>query len=372
MSRLEQIVDLEKRVGQEAEKTNHPATGRSRHRLIRRDEGKRKGEPKTQLPTEATEAISVCKTLAGRFGLPTGDKKVEPALSLPKNYIPGPTIEEHWLPLAGSRMRYLKAGSGPALIMVHGLLAYSFSWRFTIPVVAQHATVYAMDNLGAGLSPSPAGMDCGMRATAERLLQFVDALGIAEFDLLGTSHGGAVAMLAAALCAERHDPRLKRLILVAPVNPWSPHGKRLAPFVGTRAGSFLFRHTIARWRFLDYLWLRRLFEDGAKIPPDSLEGYRRPVRENRAFEHALRIVSTWTADLAELEQALPRICNYPTLLIWGTRDRAVHFRSAERLRRNFCTAHLIAFDGVGHLPYEEAPQDFNTALVDYLYRERQA
>lgn len=164
-------------------------------------------------------------------------------------------------------MRYLKAGSGPALIMVHGLLAYSFSWRFTIPVVAQHATVYAMDNLGAGLSPSPAGMDCGMRATAERLLQFVDALGIAEFDLLGTSHGGAVAMLAAALCAERHDPRLKRLILVAPVNPWSPHGKRLAPFVGTRAGSFLFRHTIARWRFLDYLWLRRLFEDGAKIPP---------------------------------------------------------------------------------------------------------
>jgi pimeloyl-ACP methyl ester carboxylesterase len=303
--------------------------------------------------------------------LPTEEKKVEPALTPPKS-ISGPTIEEHWLPLAGGRMRYLKSGSGPALILVHGLLAYSFSWRFTIPVLAEHATVYAIDSLGAGFSSSPPGMDCTMHATAERLLQFVDALGIAEFDLLGTSHGGAVAMLAAALCAERHDPRLKRLILVAPVNPWSPHGKRLAPFVGTPSGSFLFRRTIARWRFLDYLWLRRLFGDGAKIPPDSLEGYRRPVRENRAFEHAMRIVSTWTADLAELERALPTIRDYPTLLIWGTRDRAVHFRSAERLRRNFRDVRLIAFDGIGHVPYEEAPEEFNRVLIDFLDHEKRA
>jgi pimeloyl-ACP methyl ester carboxylesterase len=309
--------------------------------------------------------------------LPTEERKVETILASPQSHISaptvsGPTIEEHWLPLAGGRMRYLKAGSGPVLILVHGLLAYSFSWRFTISALAQHATVYAMDSLGAGLSSGPTGMDCCMRATAERLLQFVDALGIGEFDLLGTSHGGAVAMFAAAMCAERHDPRLKRLILVAPVNPWSPHGKRLAPFVGSPFGSRLFRRTIGRWRFLDYLWLRRLFGDGAKIPPDSLAGYRMPVRENHAFEHAIRIVSTWTADLSELEQALPKIRNYPTLLIWGKRDRAVQFGSAERLRHNFGDARLVAFDGVGHLPYEEAPLEFNRALIDYLYREKQA
>ena len=302
--------------------------------------------------------------------MPTEEKKVELGISEARN-LSGPAIEEHWLPLAGGRMRYLKAGSGPALILVHGLLAYSFSWRFTIPVLAEHATVYAVDNLGAGLSVSPPGMDCSMRATAERLLQFTDALGLAYFDLLGTSHGGAVAMFAAALCAERHDPRLRRLVLVAPVNPWSPHGKRLAPFVGSPMGSILFRRTIGRWHFLDYLWLRRLFGNGSKIPPDSLEGYRMPVRENQAFEHAIRIVSTWTADLAALERALPGIGNYPTLLVWGTRDRAVHFGSAGPLRANFRDARLVAFDGIGHLPYEEAPQEFNRALIDYLYRERQ-
>ena len=275
-------------------------------------------------------------------------------------------IEEHWIELAGGRMRYLKAGSGRALIMVHGLLAYSFSWRFTIPALAPYATVYAIDNLGSGLSVGPEGMDCSMRATAERVLQFVDSLGIGEFDLLGTSHGGAVAILTAALCAERGDSRLQRLILVAPVNPWSPHGKNLAPFIATPLGSTLFRNTVERWRSLDYLWLRRLFRDGTKIPPDSLAGYRMPVLKNHGFRHATNIVKSWTADLAELEAALPKIRDYPTLLVWGKEDRAVQFQSAERLRQNFHDVRLVAFEGVGHLPYEEVPDEFNRALIEFL------
>ncbi|MBI1740022.1 MAG: alpha/beta fold hydrolase [Acidobacteriales bacterium] len=277
-----------------------------------------------------------------------------------------PAWDERWLDLAGGRMRYLQAGSGRALILVHGLMGYSFSWRFTIPALAPHATVYAMDNLGAGLSTAPAGMDCTVRGAAGRVLQFADALGITDFDLLGTSHGGAIAMMAAALAASTPDTRLKRLVLVAPVNPWSRHGRWLAPFVGGDFGSVLFRHTIERWRVLDYLWLRRLFGDGAKIPPDSLEGYRLPVRQNQAFHHAQRIVRTWKADLAELEQILPRIRDYPTLLMWGTRDRAVSFRSAELLGQNFRKSRLVAFQGIGHLPYEEAPEEFNRALIDFL------
>ena len=283
----------------------------------------------------------------------------------------GVAVEERWLELADGRMRYFKAASGPALILIHGLIGYSFSWRFTIPALAPHATVYAIDNLGAGLSIANEGMDCTVRATAERVLQFADALGIRDFDLLGTSRGGGVAIMVAAICVERKleqmsHSRLQRLILVAPVNPWSPHGKRLAPFLGSAFGSMLFRNTIERWRSLDYLWLRRLFGDGSKIPPDSLEGYRIPVLKNHSFRHALRIVRNWTADLAELETALPKIRDYPTLLMWGTKDRAVDFHSAEPLRRNFRDVRLMAFEGVGHLPYEEAPEDFNRALVDFL------
>ena len=276
-------------------------------------------------------------------------------------------IEEHWVELAGGRMRYLKAGSGRPLILVHGLLAYSFSWRFSMAALARHATVARRHRQsGSGLSVGPAGMDCSMRATAERLLQFVDALGIREFDLLGTSHGGGVAIMAAALSVERRDSRLKRLVLVAPVNPWSPHGKRLAPFVVSPLGAILFRYTIERWRPLDYLWLRRLFNDGAKIPPDSLAGYRMPVIKNHGFRHASNILKTWTADLAALEKALPTIRDYPTLIVWGKQDRAVHFQSAEPLRRNFRNVQLVAFDGIGHLPYEEGPDEFNRVVIEFL------
>jgi pimeloyl-ACP methyl ester carboxylesterase len=290
----------------------------------------------------------------------------------------GFAIEEHWLELPDGRMRYLKAGSGPTLILIHGLMGYSFSWRFTIPALAAHATVYAIDNLGAGLSTATDGLDCTTRATAERVLQFADAAGIADFDLLGTSHGGGVAIMVAAVCAkrsaersgerdaERKSSRLQRLVLVAPVNPWSRHGRRLAPFVGSGLGSMIFRHTFARWRSLQDFGLRRMFGDTSKIPPDSLDGYFMPVLKNRVFHHGLRVVKSWTADLAELESVLPTIRDYPTLLIWGTNDRAVYFQSAEPLRRNFRDARLVALEGVGHLPYEEAPEDFNRALVDFL------
>lgn len=263
-------------------------------------------------------------------------------------------------------MRYLKAGSGPALILVHGLMGYAFSWRFTIPALAPHATVYAIDNLGAGFSPIAEGMDCTLRATAERVLQFADLLGISSFDLLGTSHGGGVAMIAAALCAERKDPRIRRLILVAPINPWSPHGRWLAPFFSRPFGSFVFRNTIERWRILDHLWLRRLFGDGAKIPPDSLEGYRMPMRKNKAFLYGRRVIRTWLEDLHELEIVLPKISHYSTLLNWGSRDRAVSVESAQPLRKNFLDSRLVIFDGVGHLPYEEAPDLFNQLLIEFL------
>src|SRR5277367_6661307 len=126
-------------------------------------------------------------------------------------------VEECWMELDGARMRYLRAGSGPPLILLHGLLGYSFSWRYTLPALAPYATVYAPDLLGAGFSDRPRGIDHSMRATARRVLRFVEKLGITSFDLLGTSRGGAVAMAAAAECASGNGfASLRRLVLVCP------------------------------------------------------------------------------------------------------------------------------------------------------------
>lgn len=268
----------------------------------------------------------------------------------------------------GARMRYLQAGSGPPLILLHGLLAYSFSWRFTIPALAAYATVYAPDMLGAGFSDRPPNIDHSTRATALRVLRFADNLGLTTFDLLGTSRGGAVAMFAAAesITSNSGSPRVRKLILVAPVNPFSPHGTRLAPFFGTAFGAALFRWGTARMPFLFPYFHSRLYADSSNIPADSLEGYKAPLAIPGLFEHALSIVKTWTADLRELKALLPKLAPIPTLLMWGSNDPAVYVSSLKSLARYFPNSKAVVFPGIGHLPYEECPDDFNRELIEFL------
>jgi pimeloyl-ACP methyl ester carboxylesterase len=277
-------------------------------------------------------------------------------------------VEELFATVDGARMRYLCAGSGPPLILLHGLMGYSFSWRFTIPALSRHATVYAVDSIGTGFSDRPANLDCSLRSSAERLLKFIQAVGVTSFDLLGTSYGGAVAMMAASMCAQRSDLHLRRLILVAPVNPWSAHGRRLAPFLGSELGSALFLRSVDHMLWTSPFWLARLFGDSKKIPPGTLEGYAAPVSIPGSFEYAVGIVRHWNNSLQQLEEILPQIGHLPTLLIWGSADAAVHAHSAEKLRQYFKHGQLVVYPGVGHLPYEEVPDQFNATLTEFLAR----
>ena len=265
-------------------------------------------------------------------------------------------------------MRYLRAGSGPPLILLHGLMGYSFSWRYTLPALSPFRTCYAPDMLGAGFSDRPQ-VDHSMGATASRLLQFAEGLRLESFDLLGTSRGGAVAMSAAAECVKRGKPHIRSLILVAPVNPYSAHGRRLAPFCGSRLGSGIARVVLERMPFLYPFIHGRLYGDRSYIPAGTLEGYKAPLAIPGLFEHAICIASTWTADLRELEALLPAISSIRTMLMWGTKDPAVYFSSMERLARYFPGAEKVAFQGIGHLPYEECPEEFNRALISFLERQ---
>lgn len=277
----------------------------------------------------------------------------------------GEGIQECWMDFDGARMRYLRAGSGPPLILLHGLMGYSFSWRFAMPALAPLRTCYAPDMLGAGFSDRPK-IDHSMRATALRVGKFAESLGLDSFDLLGTSRGGAVAMCVAADCLQRRRPRVRSLILVAPVNPYSPHGRWLAPLCGTPFGSAIARMVLESFPSLYPYWHGRMFADHKKIPPDSLEGYKAPLAIPGLFEHGLSIVKTWSADLGELEDLLPKLSSLPTLLMWGTDDAAVDFSSMEQLERHFPNAEKVVFRGVGHLPYEESAEEFNRALIGFF------
>ena len=83
----------------------------------------------------------------------------------------------------------------------------------------------------------------------------------------------------------------------------------------------------------------------------------------------LDIVRTWTTDLRELEAILPKLTGIPTLLMWGSKDTAVYASSAKPLAKYFPNSQQIVLPGVGHLPYEECPEEFNRALIAFLNRK---
>jgi pimeloyl-ACP methyl ester carboxylesterase len=259
------------------------------------------------------------------------------------------------------------AGSGPPLVLLHGLLGYSFSWRFALPALAKMATVYAVDMPGAGFSDRPPNPICTFRACAERLLRFLDAAGVDSCDLLGTSHGGAVAMMAAALAPER----VRSMILVAPVNPWSAHGRRLTPFLSSAPVSWLLLQLDPGLGIVHDALVRRLYADPRRMRPGTLAGYSAAVKVPGTLKYGLAVVKTWNRDLADLHESLPRIANIPSLLLWGSRDTAVSPSSAERLRQEFKHCELEIFDGIGHLPYEEIPERFNSSVIEFLSRNSQ-
>jgi pimeloyl-ACP methyl ester carboxylesterase len=271
-------------------------------------------------------------------------------------------VEDLSVPLDGAKVRFLQAGSGPSLLLVHGLLGYSFSWRYTIPALAGQATVFAPDLPGAGFSPGLPLMDCCLPACAARLLRFMDAAGIDECDIMGTSHGGAVAMQAAAMSPQR----VRRLILVAPTNPWSAHGRILAGFLSSSGVAPALVKLAPRLRILQEFYFRRLFADPRRIRPGTLPGYMEPVLEPGALEYAVAKLRSWNRDLRDLASVLPRISRIPTLLIWGSRDAAVDPASAAQLRNHFRDCRLLMMEGIGHLPYEEAPDEFNRAVAEFL------
>jgi pimeloyl-ACP methyl ester carboxylesterase len=261
----------------------------------------------------------------------------------------------------GMRVHYRRAGSGPSLVLLHGLVGSAANWNPNIEFLSQNATVYAIDLFNMGESERVLGLDAGLEATADRVAACLDALGLADADVAGHSHGGAIAMMLAA----RHPERVRRLVLFAPANPFCDLGRQLIGFYRTRLGGWFARRIPALPRSLHATALSRMYGDPNRVVEGTLDGYTKGLNSG-TVEHVLQIVRGWTEDMSDLRRELGKLAAMPTLLIWGDRDRAVGLASAERLREMLPLASLMVLPGVGHLPFSEQPEICNPAVRDWL------
>ncbi len=281
-----------------------------------------------------------------------------------------PGTEECSVTLDGVRWRYLHAGSGPPLLLIHGFMAYSFSWRFNMEALSRHFSVYALDLPGCGFSQRTDIPQCSLASDAEGVLRFMEHFGMEQADVLGTSRGGGLAIVLAALAAQRSKQDLiRRLLLVCPINPWSSHGRLLTRLLATALGGFAVTRILPRLPGVLLRYLRKLYGDPRRIAPGTIEGYTAGLDVPGSFEHILRIVRSWHCDLALIDESLPAISELPTLLLWGSRDTAVYPSSADALQQRLKNGALVMLDGVGHVSYEEVPDEFNRVICDFLLRD---
>jgi pimeloyl-ACP methyl ester carboxylesterase len=275
-------------------------------------------------------------------------------------------IEKQWVQVEGHQMHCLKAGAGPELILLHGLLGTASTWELTIPGLAEESTIYAVDALGIGESERVPGIDPTLEAQASRIVKFMDAAAIRCSDFLATSHGGAVALTLAA----KYPSRVRNLLLHAPANPFSHLADPLVRFYLSGLGTWFAQRVASLPEPMQALALGRMYGDPTQLRDGSLAKYINSLRVPGTVAYVLSILKTWFDDMAKLELALQHVRQFPTLLLWGDRDRAVSLESARELRRCFERVELVELPGTGHLPYEECPETLARLVNSFLARMR--
>jgi pimeloyl-ACP methyl ester carboxylesterase len=211
-----------------------------------------------------------------------------------------------------------------------------------------------------GKSGRKADVDAGLVASAERILAFMDSLGIGTADIAGHSHGGAVAMM----LAQRHPKRVKNLVLFAPANPFSESRRRLIRFYNSRAGNFFARLIPRMPRFVHDAAHRRMYCDQNKVTRRALDGYSRGLSPE-SVEHLLAIVRNWWPDMAMLRQGMGVLRGISTLIVWGDRDPVVELESGRYLAVAI-GAEFKVLKRTGHLPFQEKAEECNELVGNWL------
>ena len=255
----------------------------------------------------------------------------------------------------GVRIAYEVMGSGPGVVLAHGLGYARWGWEPVAGPLAEDFSVVLFDNRGIGESEVPAGPYTA-RAMAEDLIAVLDAAGCPHAHVVGTSLGGMVAQEVALAWPERVD----RLVLACT----TPGGAGAFPLPEATVRLMMEAPSMPAEQAL------RRFVENALAPETS-------VRRPELVEHivARRLESPpdrngWQSQAAAgtTFDAFDRLGDIraPTLVLHGTADRVVDPRNAQVLAERISGARLELLPGAGHLFFWEQPQWFLRLVREFL------
>jgi pimeloyl-ACP methyl ester carboxylesterase len=288
--------------------------------------------------------------------------------------VPLPTLEpqfEEWqIVLHGRRVIYRVAGSGPPVVLIHGMLNSSSHWQAVAQGLAHDHTVIAPDLIGHGDSAAPRG-DYSLGAHAASIRDLLAAIGIERASIVGHSLGGGVAMQ----FFYQFPQRVQRLALISS----GGLGRQVSPMLRTAAlpgMSSLLSLTIHP-RLLGALRGSgtRLRERGigAGVYLQAIARALRPLENSdarQAFLHTLRAVIDTHGQRVSATDRLGLLETIPTLIVWGERDRTIPIEHGRRAHAAIPNSVFKTIPGAAHFPHLEDPQALSELLGAFLSETR--
>jgi pimeloyl-ACP methyl ester carboxylesterase len=275
------------------------------------------------------------------------------------------TFERQEIELHGQRVSYRTAGSGPALLLLHGIANSSDTWSRVAPLLSKHFNVIAPDLLGHGESATPRG-DYSLGAHASGARDVVTALGHERVTVVGHSLGGGIAMQFAYQFPERTE----RLALV------SSGGLGRDVHLLLRAASLPGADYV-----LPALTSPQLVGLGREVggllarvglrPGGDVGVLARGFAEldnagsRQAFLQTLRSVVEPGGQRVSANNRLALAAHLPTLIVWGGHDSIIPVAHGEAAHEAMPGSRFEVFEDAGHMPQEDHPHRFAAVLTAF-------
>jgi pimeloyl-ACP methyl ester carboxylesterase len=279
-----------------------------------------------------------------------------------------PLLRVHEVRLPGRRISTLTMGSGPDVLLLHGLGGAKSSFFDAAAALSQRYRVHALDLPGFGASSKPATAPYTARYFAETVHATMDALGISRAHVAGNSMGGRVAIELGLL----HPERVRALVLLCPAvafvkRAYHPIVRLMRPELG------LLPHRFARRQLEERFW--SLFADRDSVDP-SMADIVIDEFERIYASAGGRIAFLASARNIYLEEPFGRNGFYgrlsqlepPAMFVWGTHDRVIPPAFASHVERWLPSAEQVVLAGCGHVPQVERAAECSELLEGFFER----
>jgi len=263
----------------------------------------------------------------------------------------------------GNRLAYVRGGAGEPLILVHGITTSSFIWDNLLPILGVRHDVVAIDLLGTGDSDRPVPADCSLAAHADRLMSFIDKLGLGRVHLVGHDIGGGIAQIISV----RNPDRIATLALVNSVGydywPVQPIVAFRTPILRQLAMASL---DIGMLRLV----IRRAVFHRERITPEIFDRIRNEIavpKSRRAFLNSTRCLNN--SDLTVIADDLKKL-PMPVLIVRGERDVYLSPEIGDRLHREIPASKLVKVPDSGHYIQLDEPRLLAKTILEHIQDHR--